>query len=334
MRRNPLALAGVLLMLILVIVLLVRPGGSGKTEEAASTSLYPGLDTSRVDQIRIRAGQAEADLFRDGGLWKVASEDSFPADPGGVQRILESVSKLTNDEVVSRVPEKYDLFQVDSAAAVEVVLGAAGEEEAHFFVGKSGPDFSSSYVRDAGREEVYLQPDPLKGVFDRGSRTWKDKTIFDLSEEEMAELWLVQGEEAVVLENKWEEGWLVAEPEGYRPAEGMAQGMARGLTHLTASDFGSGGEWEAAGFEEPRAEVRITMVDETVHTLWIGGEKEGGGGHYVKRDSDEILYVVPKSRVAPYLRPLGQLIEPIPPDTGAAPDSAVAADTPSGGMEE
>jgi hypothetical protein len=334
MRRNPLVLAGVLLVLVLVIFLLVRPDHSRKADEQESLALYPGLDTSRVDRVQIHSKEADVDLFRDDEGWKVASEDSFPADPGGLERIVEAVAKLTDDEVVSRLPEKYDLFQVDSAQAVEVSVHADGEQQARFFIGKSGPDFSSTYLRDSEREEVFLQPDPLKGVFDRGTRTWRDKTIFDLEEEQMAELRLVRGDTTVVFQNRWEEGWVVSEPEGYQPLAGLAQGMARGLTNLTASDFGKEDEWEAAGFDEPKAEARITMVDESVRTLWIGNEKEGGGGHYVKRDSDEVLYLVPKARVSHYLRPVDQLIEPIPPDTTGAADTSAVFDSLSTGSEE
>ncbi|MFH1681737.1 MAG: DUF4340 domain-containing protein [Candidatus Eisenbacteria bacterium] len=333
MRRNPILLAGVLLALLVVIVLLARGGrgGAGRESERDAGLLFPDLDTSRVDRIEIRTPRAEVGLFRDGAAWKVATEDSFPADPEAVGKVLAAARDLSAREIVSRKPDKYDLFEVDSARAVEALLSAGEAAAARFFIGKSGEDFRSTYVRDASREEVFRQADPLRSVFDRGTRTWKDKAVFRLEEEKMAALELEREGETIRLENRGESEWAVTKPEGHRPIGALGVSLARGLTRLTCIDIVSMSDSAETGLDAPLAIVRIDMRDEPDMTLLIGAEKEGGGGRYVKRAADDVLYLVPGARVANYLSPADELIEPVPPDASLAPPPEEMEEPEGGG---
>ncbi len=315
MHRSPILLAGLLVALVLLIFILSQSGGGPEMEGAASFLLYPALDTDTVDRIVIRGGGNVTELVREGERWKVATEENYDADRDGMDRILEALASLSAAEVVSRKSEKYGLFELDSAQAVEVEIVSGGEEAARFFIGKSGADFQSTYIRDAEREDVFLQPVPLKSVFDRGSRTWRDKTVFRLDDAEMLALELDRRGEIIRFENRGEGTWVVTEPPGHRPMGVLTTALARGLTRLTCTDFAADGEREAAGLGEPEATVRIFMRDEQDRTLLIGAEKEGGGGRYVKRGSDDVLFVVPGSRLAHYLKPAEELIEAVPPDS-------------------
>jgi hypothetical protein len=322
MRRNPLLLAGVLLVLLVLIVLLARGerGGTPVKRESGADLLYPDLDTSRVDRIEIRTARAAVDLYREDGLWKAADEDSFPADPEAVGKALAAAKDLSAREIVSRNPDKHEIFEVDSARAVEVILSAGGAPAARFFIGKTGEDFRSTYVRDASRPIVFRQADPLRSVFDRGTRTWKDKAVFRLEEERMASLEIEKGGETIRWENRGESDWAVTKPEGHRPIGALGVALARGLTRLTCIEIVPASGFPETGLDAPEAIVRIGMQGEPDRTLLIGREKEDGGGRYVKRAEDDVLFLVPEARVANYLRPASELIEPIPPDTLAAPE--------------
>lgn len=329
MPKNPLALAGVLLALVIVILLLVR-GDSGPAveEEIAAGLLYPSLDTAAVDRITIRADENRVELARRGADWIVAGVEEFAADPDGVKRVLDVLASLTADEVVSRKPEKYDLFELDSAGAVEVAVGAEGSEAARFFVGKSGPDFRSTYLRDGSREEVFLQSQSLRSVFDRGTRTWKDRTVFRIDEESIVALEWERAGESIRIEHRPDEGWVVTAPEGHRAKSPAIQGMPAGLTRLTANEFPPEADRGSAGLEAPEGTVRIFLRDESVKTLLIGAEKPDSGMRYVKRGSDDVLYLVSSSRLMNYVKPAEELIEPVPADSALAPsDSLAGAET-------
>jgi hypothetical protein len=316
MTRNPFLLAGVFVALVGAIVLFVlsgRQNPAGKREGAGL--LYPDLDTARVDRIELRTPRASVDLFRDGALWRAAREDSFPADPDAVQKILDAAKNLNARDIISRNAEKYAVFEVDSAKGVDVRLSAGGKEAAHFVVGRSGSGFQSTYVRDASRREVFQQAAPLKTVFDRGTRSWKDKAVFRLEEEKMLAVELERKGETIRLERLGEAGWSVASPVGYRAKGAMGEALARGLTRLTATDVAPAADAEKGLFETPEAIVRVDMRDGPDPTLLVGAEKEGGAGRYVRRESDGVVFVVPVARLANYVKPSEELIEPAPPDS-------------------
>ncbi|RPJ47674.1 MAG: DUF4340 domain-containing protein [Candidatus Latescibacterota bacterium] len=319
MNRSPAILAAVFLVLVGGIVLFVVSGKGGPAKRAADAdALYPDLDTSRVDRIEIRTRRGGADLFRDGPIWRAASEDSFPADPDAVGKLLETALGFEASEIASRNASKHEIFAVDSASAIEVRLLSGAETDARFFVGKSGSDFQSTYVRDARGPDVYRQVGALKSVFDRGSRTWKDKAIFRLDEAEMVSVELDRKGEIIRYESRGEGGWVVVKPEGHRGVGALAPAIVMGLTKLGAIDYAPAGDDSVAGVDPPEATVRIGLRGGDEKALLIGAEKAGGGGRYVKRTSDGVLFLVPSSRVVNYLRPASELIEPAPPDSGLA----------------
>ena len=109
MTKNPVVLAVILIVLVLVIVLMTRPSGPEKSG-TVETALYPDLDTSLVDRIALREGDTVAEFRRSDGVWVVATQDGFPADPDAMGRLLSETARLTRDEVASRRPEKYRRF--------------------------------------------------------------------------------------------------------------------------------------------------------------------------------------------------------------------------------
>jgi hypothetical protein len=326
-KRNPLLLAAIFVLLLGLVVLLVVSGqGSPAKKRGGSEALYPDLDTSRVDRIEIRTSRGSADLFRDGPVWRTAKEDSFPADPDAVMKVLEAAAGFSARDIASHSAEKHEIFDVDSGSAIEVRLATGGTTSARFFVGKSGSDFQSTYVRDGGGVDVFRQAGSLKSVFDRGARTWKDKAVFRLDEEKMAAVELARKGETIRYENRGEAGWVVAKPEGYRSVGALAVAVARGLTKLTATDIVSKSDTLLTGLDAPEAVVRIELAGGGEKTLVIGAEKPGGGGRYAKRASEDVLYLVPSSRLANYIRPTEELIEPLPPDSALMPPPELGSD--------
>ncbi len=328
MTKNPVVLGVILIGIIGIIVLLARPSLPERSGSDGGR-LFAELDTSAVDQISIDADE-DVELLREEGGWVVASQEGFAADPDGVDRLLSEIHKLSADDVVSRRPEKHEKFEVDSAQAIGVVVGSGGETVAHFYIGKSSQDYSSNYVRDASRDEVFLQHSSVRNQFDRRGRSWKDLTVFTLEYEDMRRLEVIRGDEKLVFSYEGAEEWIIQEPPGYIPAGPYVIAMARVLTRLTAIEIPPAEEWDSAGFDEPVATVTVTMAAGDSHQLVLGQDRPDSPGKYVHRGEDEVLYVVPSSRVLNFTRPTEELIVPAPPDTSDADDETALPDSSAG----
>lgn len=314
MMKKPIALSASLAVMLLGIFLLLRTEPPRMVESGTETFLYSGLDTAQVDGVTIRSGADHVSLVREDGVWKVATEDGFPADPAGVDQVLRTVAELTSGDTTSRKPEEHEQFEVDSAGAIDVRLTTGSVTASRFFVGKSGPDYTSTYLRDSGSDEVLLQSASIRNVFERGGNTWKSKIILHLDMDRIETIRITQGGERLELRNDFPAGWTVIHPEGHQPNGPYMQELVHGLARLSAVDFGSVDDRERAGLDEPVAEVRITMLNGSEQMLRIGGEWDGGKRRFVERNRNGVLYLVPPSRLAAILGPIEDLIEPVPTD--------------------
>ncbi len=323
MTRNPLLLGAVLIVLVGLIILLARP--SGEKEEADTSALFAGLDTAGVDLISIRDAGTFTELKRENDKWVIATDRDFPADPDGVSSILQATARLSGEDVASRKAEKYGRFEVDSATAAEVSIGASGERIGRFFLGKEGPDRSSQYVRVAGRPEVFRQTGRLKAIFVRAGDAWRDKTILRVESDEIETIELIRGEERFLFQSDLEGEWSVIEPEGFEPVKALVVAMARVMTRLTASGFPEEGEDGVSGFVEPEAAVTVTLFNGSTYSIEVGSERDGKPGWFVRRAGDDIIYVVASSRINNFIRATGELMTP------AVADSVGSQPAESGG---
>jgi hypothetical protein len=175
--RSLAILGGVLAILVLAIVLL------GRKEEAATTSIaelvVPGFDGAKATKVWIKTKDKETTLEKKDGLWLVAG-DGFKADEEAVTNLFERLKEARIADVASTNPEKAKVFEVDKGGerTIEAQVSAGEASLAHVYVGKAGPDFSSTYVRLDGGDRVVRVGARLREVFDRGARGWRDRAVF------------------------------------------------------------------------------------------------------------------------------------------------------------
>ena len=115
--------------------------------------------------------------------------DNYPADSEGIAQLLTKVAELKNTQRVSNNPEKQSEFEVDSTG-VEAKLMDVNDKVFSTPVCRKNnpPGFLSSYVRAADANDVYVAQGNLQSVFNKGTRTWKDRTIFDFNKGNVTEL--------------------------------------------------------------------------------------------------------------------------------------------------
>lgn len=132
--------------------------------------LFPELDTGKVNKIQIIALGKETLLEKENGDWQ-RREATVSTQKEKVDNLLETIKNFSREELASENPEKQDIFQVNQKGT-EVFLKKDEEVLAHFFVGKRGPDFLSTYVRRDGENQVYLIKQNLSPIFNPSS--WEE----------------------------------------------------------------------------------------------------------------------------------------------------------------
>lgn len=170
--RTTLLLLGVLLVLGTIAALLEGPARRDRPRERGP--LLPGLRPQDVQAVRIAtAGGAAVRLERAGAAWAVG-ETRRAADGPGILRLLETLTALEEGALASDNPAKRGLYEVDAGKGIAVRLeGEGGKVLAEFTVGKTGPDFASSYLRREGEDRVWLVSRDLRLEFSRPESAWE-----------------------------------------------------------------------------------------------------------------------------------------------------------------
>ena len=179
--KNNLVLLIILIVFAVLVFLFENPfqDRSRKAREDAGP-LFSELRIDEVKKLQVKNADTTVTLINRDNDWFVVGEEEYPADPTLVKEALEKIQRIQRINLASKKKDKHTLFEVADGMATEVVLFGPKEKEiAHLYIGKSGPDLFSTYIRRAESDEVFLHEEHLKGQFDREVNNWRDKRIFD-----------------------------------------------------------------------------------------------------------------------------------------------------------
>ena len=292
MKTKQLFILGAIFVVLAIIILLFEnPFGQSEYEKKVETAmpLFPNFDEEQVVKIEITATGETTTLSKQNGSWVVASMDNYPADGEGVAELLSKVGEFKNTQRVSNNPEKQAEFEVDSTGVEAKLMDANGKVFAHLFVGKTTPGFLSSYVRPADSNDVYVAQGYLQSVFDKGTRTWKDRTIFSFNKGIVTQLNIISPEETVELRLNPEGTWQMIKPVAATAKTTEVDALLTTFSELDTDDFAEARD-ELAAYEldAPQSTISAVLNDGTTATLHVGKEEEGK--LYVKRDDKDTVF--------------------------------------------
>ncbi len=300
MKTKQLLILGIIFVVLVVVVLIFEnPFGQSEYEKKVETAtpLFPNFNKEQVAKIEIVAtGETTTLSKQDGNHWVVASMENYPADSEGIVELLSKVAEFKNTQRVSNNPEKQAEFEVDTTGVEAKLMDASDKLLAHLFVGKTTPGFLSSYVRAADSNDVYVAQGYLQSVFDKGTRTWKDRTIFNFNKGIVTQLNISSSEETVELRLDADGTWQMLKPAASAVKQTEVDSLLTTLSELDTDDFAeTPDDLSAYGLDTPQSTISAVRNDGTTATLHIGNEEEGK--LYVKRGDTDTVFRLFKSNV-------------------------------------
>lgn len=296
--KQLLILGAIFVVLVVVVLLFENPFGQSEYEKKVETAtpLFPNFDKEQIAKIEIIATGETTTLSKQDSNWVVASMNNYPADSEGITELLSKVAEFKNTQRVSNNPEKQAEFEVDSTGVEAKLMDTNDKLLAHLFVGKTTPGFLSSYVRAADANDVYVAQGYLQSVFDKGERTWKDRTIFDFNKGIVTQLNISSSEETVELRLDAEGTWQMLKPIASAAKQTEVDSLLTTLSGLDTDDFAEMpdnlGEY---GLDMPESTISAVRNDGITATLHIGNEEDGK--LYVKRADTDTVFRLFKSNV-------------------------------------
>jgi hypothetical protein len=297
--KQLLVLVGVLVVLGLLVLIFENPFGKSEDQRRVEEAqlLFPFFNKADVAKIEIIAafGTTTTTLVKQNDQWLVESMDNYPADQKAVADLLDQVAEMKTIQRASSNAEKQAVFQVDSSGVEAKLTNASGNPLAHLFAGKTTPEIFNSYVRAADSNDVYIVKGYLKATFDKGYRSWRDRTIFAFLKEDVTHLAIRSEEEEIELQIDAADEWRMLKP-FVSAADGTEiETITDLMSSLETDDFAESGEIPEYELSAPKASITATLKDGSTRALLIG--KEENGAHYVKREDTAQIFEVNKAQV-------------------------------------
>lgn len=290
--KTTILLASILGILIVATIGAAVVSKNKNTKKTAGDALV-NVNISDVDKIEVNSNGKKQELVKASGEWVVSSSGNLKADQEAVNTMLDKIKEIKKDDVASNNPDNKASFEVDEKG-VEVKLFKGADQLADFFVGKSGSDFNSTYVKAASDDNVYITKSFIRQYFDKDD--FRDLKIFNFDKEKVSEIKLEQaGKDAVVLQKKdgaWKAQWY----DKFDMDESKVNSLLSSLANLSAKDIVQDKDAASAGLNDPKIKASVKFEDGSEEAINIG-DKLVSGDYYTKRSAADAIYTVPESTV-------------------------------------
>ena len=306
--RTTALLVGVLLVLGGIAFFVERQHDAGMAP--SSEKLFPTVVIDKVDDIEIQKQNMEVRLAKRNGQWIVLTEDEKPADPKLVDGLLADVDRLVNTDLVSSNPDNHALYEV-AETGVTVKLSQDGKDVADFIVGKPGPDFNSSYIRPSDRDETYRVPVYLRTKVDRGTQPWRNRTLVDIPQSDVASYRTTDADGTVRFERSGDT-WHTTEPfAGTVTQSDVMNIVLNSISKIVASGFADTVDAVTAGLDPAEKTVEIHTLNGEDYVVEIGRENPRRQT-YTRLKGREEIYLVPVGRWNTVFRKAEEVATPDP----------------------
>ena len=160
----------------------------------------PDIAEKRISRIEIfKTGQPIV-LKKEGEQWYIDPE-AYPADPGKVRNMLNTIKKLTLTALVSESKNyiRYDLNE-DKKITVKVWMGNTLSRD--FDIGKPAGTYRHTFIKLAGDPNVYHALGDFRREFDQTVHKLRDMTVLAFDPDDIREINVLMDEETITVGRK------------------------------------------------------------------------------------------------------------------------------------
>jgi hypothetical protein len=314
-------LGGALVMLVAII--LVSNWLSNRKPSEKSAKFFPSFTEATCSSISMTDAQGTVKLKKKGEVWVItrahkagatdtapaiagidstqklqtsALEDEYPADSASTKTVLEKLTTMKKDILISENPSKQSQLEVDSAKGILIdALDNTGKSYGAFYIGKNGPDWSSNYIRTKGSNKVYTVGGSIRYSFFTEYPRWKDKTIIKCDRASIKKVSIVKQGTVIGLEKSADSAgtWKLTQPEQADAKMDVVNPLLDAAARLNTA------EWEdssltpdSMGFTKPELVLTVFLANGEQKIVNIGKKKGGTSRFWVKAEGQQPVFLV------------------------------------------
>ena len=269
------------------------PAGTPDPLEAAFD-----VESDDIDSLSVTAGNGDRTVIeKDGDRWRIV--EPFPVNVD-VTQVVSLSSNLANLEVQRVVAEPGDTPDLETFGlaepGIEVGFTTTDGTDARLLIGERSPAGNDLYATVAGSNRVFLISGFLDTTFDQTTFDLRDKSILDITRNEVDSL-EVSGPEVAVRLRKADGEWSLVSPIEARADLGVTDGLVGRLSNGRMSAIeAESADAEALGpygLDDPRLTVTVGLGSSAA-TLLLG-DTTPAGTVYARDGARDLVFTVDAS---------------------------------------
>ncbi len=284
----------VVLAAILIALGIMQSVNSGKNTRADAT-FFGITKPEKIDKIRVVGinGLYENVLVRDTedtDTWVVQNKGNYRVNPDYITDLFDIFTTMPRGELASRNPEKHEDFQVDDLG-VGIQAWDGDKLLVDALIGKEGPGFTTTYMRHADSDNVYLSVKNIRPVFNRTD--WRDKRVWVFDPLKVTGIdWRYEGTDLSLI--KTGDGWKQVTPFSKDSSDEVIGPILATLTDLFAANIREDITKEEAGIVGKPQDIRIELTFETGErdALIVGDTLENTEEYYIGRENSQLVWTI------------------------------------------
>ncbi|MBN2543230.1 DUF4340 domain-containing protein [bacterium] len=298
MKKSTIIVIVIFLLLVGIYVLISLFSKGEKTSTVESDIL--DLDSLKVEYIELNTLLEKVVLEKKGDMWMVTEPGEYEANADMVWKLISETVKGEVDDIISENPEKHALFEVDSLNGTRAVIRESGGKSSEFIVGKMGPNYSTTYIREPGSDAVYLVEGRLSQFYKRNASSWRNKDIVKVDKNDIAQIVLLQPESSLkfvrqAVADTLPSVWIAEDLNTNATITADPQEIDRllnSIANFKTNDFVPVSDTDSVSFDfaNPQFRVEVTLNDGSLIAFSGVPEDEEGNKFVVKRDDKDVLY--------------------------------------------
>jgi len=266
-----------------------------RSKEAELKPFFPGLKAETLNFIRFTKGEKKIELKRERDRWwvKLSENRWFPVTPEDIRDVLDFFDDLTPAEVIAHGKNKLAKFELTDEQALKVELARSPEDNNPYkiYLGKTGPDFRSTYAVKPGSDTIFLIADNKNSFFQREPKEWRDRYPFREKPEAINKFTIESAKERFTLARNKEGLWEFIYPGDIKADSETVSNFLSRMTNLVSISLVDDGEAVEA-LKVPDFSVTFELDGRKV-TLSVSAEKDSK--RYVKNSELKQVYALSAS---------------------------------------
>lgn len=247
------------------------------------------VDTSLVQSISVYHDGQTVTLERDSEVgWQLTNPLIYPANTRFVDQLLEKMTDMRIESVISESRDKWAEFEVDTTGYQLTVISEEGDE-VRLVLGKAAELYRQTYARLADSEETLLIKGTYGVTLNRTVENWRDKSIFRGPQHEIVG---VQTDSLHIAREG--EAWTVhLAGDVTKPADtAAATRLQSTISRLRTSTFPEPSEYDGIDWDRPDKKLTVELANDDPLVLRFYEDPENERRYYVRQEGVETVYTV------------------------------------------